>query len=198
VFSRTPGDIARAGVLGESGLVFGPRFTAGNAERFPSTDLDLENRARGQRLWFYGPGWIEYEFDVGKLDPDSVAVVEFKAELASCARPGNTHYAVPGNASRVQVTVAGLDIGHVDVVGDPGVDGFLQRLRVTDAGTFWREQRVSQINLTDLLPRLTGTVSVRLTVRGLSGNRGGLNVHGPNGSGVHGCDPALVVYTESR
>jgi hypothetical protein len=194
-FSRSPGDVA-AFEVAEAGLVRG-QYWAGNAERFPTTGLDVADRAQAQRLWFYGPGFVEYEHDLaGWQVSGKVRSVEFVAELASCYRPGNTHYALPGNPTRVQVSIGGLEIGHYDVLGDPGVDGWLMRLRVEESGTFHRDRRVSTTALDALLPLMKGKVRVRLTASGLGGNPGGLNVHGPNGSGIHGLDPSLIVSYE--
>jgi len=195
VFARAPGDIA-AHKVKEAGLVWGP-YTAGNAERFATTGLDAKNRAEAHRIWFYGPGSVEYEHDLTDWRvPSKVKALELAAELASCYRPGNTHYALPGNATRVRVSIAGTEIGHVDVLGDPGVDGWLYRLRVEESGTFLRGKRISQVTLDSLLPRLKDKVRVRLTASGLGGNPGGLNIHGPKGSGIHGIDPSLIVIHE--
>ena len=195
VFARAPGDIASHKVK-EAGLVWGP-YVAGKAERFATTGLDPENRAEAHRLWFYGPGFVEYEHDlIDWKAPTKIKAIEFAAELASCYRPGNTHYALPGNATRVRISIAGTEIGHIDVLGDPGVDGWLYRLRVEGSGTFFRGKRISQVTLDSLLPRLKGKVGVRLTAEGLAGNAGGLNIHGPRGSGIHGLDPSLIVIYE--
>jgi len=200
-FRRSVGDLAAFKVGEEAGLVFGP-YTAGNAERFPTTGLDHAERAKAGRLWFYGPGWVEYEFEVGGTVASAtkkgarLRAVEVAAELASCYRPGNTHYAVPGNPTRVTVSVGGLEIGRFDALGDPGVDGYLMRLRVTEGGTFHRERRISQVNLDEVLPKLTGKVRVRLSAEGMGGSVGGLNVHGPSGSGIHGVAPSLIVECE--
>ncbi|MDP6355199.1 MAG: NEW3 domain-containing protein [Planctomycetota bacterium] len=196
VFSRAPGDVSATKVGPEAGLVFGP-YIAGQSERFPTTGLDLANRAKAQRLWFYGTGLIEYEYDFSGWKPTKeIEAIEFAAELSTCYRPGNTHYALPGNPTRLQVKIGNLSIGSVDLLGDPGVDGWLIRLRVTDTGTFHRNKRISHVRLDSLFKELHGKVRVRLTAAGLSGSPGGLNVHGPNGSGVHGIDPSLVIISK--
>lgn len=195
VFSRAPGDIA-ASKVSEAGLVYGP-YTAGKAERFATTGLDRPDRATAQRLWFYGPGFIEYEYEIPGRGPTPRAhAVEFVAELSTCYRPGNTHYALPGNPTDVTVAIAGIEIGSARLLGDPGVDGWLVRLRVTESGTFHQGRRISQVTLKALLPKLKGKVRVRLTASGAADNPGGLNVHGPTGSGIHGIDPSLIVIRE--
>ena len=198
VFSRAPGDIAAAEVR-EAGLVTGP-YTAGNAERFPTTGLELPDRARAQRLWFFGPGYIEYEYDLGEgTVPGKVRSVEFAAELATCYRPGNTHYALPGNPTRLRIRIGNVEIGSCDLLGDPGVDGWLVRMQVTESGTLYQGKRIGQVRLGDLLAQLKGKVRVRLSAEGIAGSAGGLNVHGPNGSGVHGIAPSLIiVYVPDR
>ena len=124
--------------------------------------------------------------------PDDVKAIEFAAEMSTCYRPGNTHYALPGNATAVKISIAGTEIGSRDLLGDPGVDGWLIRLRVTESGTFHRDKRISQVTLDSLRSRLKAKVRVRLTASGIGPNTGGLNIHGPKGSGIHGIDPSLI------
>ena len=73
------------------------------------------------------------------------------------------------------------------------------RMRVTESGTFYQGKRISQVKLDDVLAKLKGKVRVRLSAEGIADNPGGLNVHGPKGSGVHGIAPSLIiVYVPDR
>jgi predicted transcriptional regulator len=98
--------------------------------------------------------------------------------------------------TRLLVKIDKLTIGSVDLLGDPGVDGWLVCLRITEPGSFHRNKRISQVRLDSILKELHGKVRVRLTATGLAGRPGGLNVHCPNGPGVHGIDPSLVLLSD--
>lgn len=194
-FTKRPGEYA-TGKAAVSGVVTGP-YVPGDKERFDPTGLDVAGHEQANRVWFYGPGYLEYHFVLEGLPKDKrLKRLEFLAELASCFSPGNSHFAFPGNPSEVTLSVNGKKVGTHLSPGDPGSDGWLVCWQVTESGSFLGGKRVSTLNLADLVIREGQKLKLRLAVEEDARSRGGLNVHSGNGSGVHGRDLTLRLCYE--
>lgn len=163
------------------------------------------DRMQATLLWF-GRGHVEYKFpNNAKLLKTGIAALEFSMELSSEVPGTNADW-----PSDITLWVNGVRIGTWTSPGDFGDKrgrltprwwklegsqyGALKTWRVTPAGSFIDEARISDVTLSDLDLDVHHSIRMRIGIEGDAKHPGGLNIFG-KGFGNHDQDIVMRLHT---
>lgn len=160
-------------------------------------NIDTEDNPRGfynpdrisaQLIWFY-KGYVEYRFPSTVLQHGKATLLEVSMELCSEAPNYRSNW-----PSDITVWINGTEIGTWTCPGDFGGRrgkfnpqwwpdastqyGLLKTWRVNDTGSYIDEEKISAINLSQLLLESNDYISFKIGVRDDASNVGGINIFG--------------------